>query len=636
MPSGERIDKERGSGVAVFEARTAHGRVAHDSRGRMSRPGGELSPQSPARVAAGAGGHLNHRSAWVLGIIGAQPGLSNKEIGEQAGGMGKGHICVLLRRLKGLGLIENMQQDPTPYVPNAWRLTNAGRVLERTVWHELPAPGQTRGRGRVAGTPQRESLRSSGSVNDPRRAQILSAFMRVVSKEGVQGASVERVLAGAKVSREVFDELFDGHDGVLLAAFDDALALAGARIEPFVAEDAWLERVRGGLLALLGLFDEQPALGRLLVVGSSEAGPLLRDRRASVLAGLARALDDERAPARRYPPLLAADAVVGGVLAVLAERLGRKDPGRLVDLANSLMSFIVLPFLGAGAARKELSRPAAAQALSSRKTALELLHGFSGRAMRHPLAPRVLAAIHAEPGLSNIEVARRAGVNDEGHMSRVLKRLTRLGLIENRADAPARTSANAWQLTRDGQELQRALRYDGRPATEAAPAATIAVWTTCAAIVRLRAALRRTSPRVQQSRPGQAFVRLVRLAAFGLPTPPLLLPTGPRALLVAVARWLYRLNKRWQASYSIPLGSVNREASGRYPSGHKQRRRGDHPSWQRDFFLSRTRSARCARGHVLVSSCPYTTCSTTAQVTISQALEVLPAPPRLSLPTPRV
>ena len=420
--------------------------------------------ESPARLAADAGVHLNHRGIWVLQVIGAQPGLSNKEVGARAGGLVKSHVCVLLGRLKRLGLVENTQDDPTPYVPNAWRLTSSGRTLERALRHVTPDVGQGNGaRGRRAGRSRADGLSAApNGASDRRRARILAAAVRVASAEGVRAVSVERLVRGARVSREGFDECFDDCDAVLLAAFDDALTQARACVEAAGRQEGWLERTRAGVLALLELFDEQPALAALLVVGSAEAGPLLRARRDEVLAGLARLLDDERAPARRYPPALTAEAVVCGVLGVLHGQLAKSDHGPLVELRNQLMSFIVLPFLGAGAARRELSRPVvSARATSDRKAALELLHGFSGRAMRHPLAPRVLSVIAAEPGMSNIEVARRARVADEGHMSRVLARLSRLGLIDKGAQAADQPGRNVWRLTRSGEEARASTAVRG-------------------------------------------------------------------------------------------------------------------------------------------------------------------------------
>lgn len=68
---------------------------------------------------------------------------------------------------------------------------------------------------------------------------------------------------------------------------------------------------------------------------------------------------------------------------------------------------------------------------------------------------RVLAVIAGQADLSNSEIARRAGTTDLGQASKLLARLSRLGLIENTRARRAKGSAKAWRLTSEGAELQR-------------------------------------------------------------------------------------------------------------------------------------------------------------------------------------
>jgi DNA-binding MarR family transcriptional regulator len=245
-----------------------------------------------------------------------------------------------------------------------------------------------------------------------------------------------------------------------VAAFERALGLAEGRVIAACAtQEGWLKRVRFGLLALLQLFDQEQALARHLVIHSSQAGPAVLERRAEVLDRLALILDDERAPARGYPPPLAAQAVVAGVLGVVQERLSKRDPGALVDLAGSLMSFIVLPFLGARAARRELALPVeATPTLVEHRASLQALRDPGGR-LNHRAAS-VLTAIGSEPGLNSRELVSRDGVKDEGQMSRLLARLERLGLIENTGDRQRRGDVKAWQLTIAHEELELAISYE--------------------------------------------------------------------------------------------------------------------------------------------------------------------------------
>jgi AcrR family transcriptional regulator/DNA-binding MarR family transcriptional regulator len=284
---------------------------------------------------------------------------------------------------------------------------------------------------------------------EPQDAGMLVTAAEAVRVFPFAGLSAVRGNGRAGVSRKAFDDHLEGREACLLAAFEQAIALAGARASAaFQAQEGWVDRMRAGLLALLEFFDEEPGLARYCVVYSAQVGPPVLARRSEVLDRLALVLDDERATARGYPPPLTAEAVVSGVLGVLHGRLRKRDPGVLVELAGPLMSFVVLPFLAVRAARRELSRPVdAIPARVGSSVALDLLQepGKRHRAMR------VLSVIGAESGLNDRELALRAGAKDQGHISRLLARLARRGLVEN-------TRTDGRELTPSGKELERAIR----------------------------------------------------------------------------------------------------------------------------------------------------------------------------------
>jgi chromosome segregation and condensation protein ScpB len=71
---------------------------------------------------------------------------------------------------------------------------------------------------------------------------------------------------------------------------------------------------------------------------------------------------------------------------------------------------------------------------------------------------RVLTVIATQPGLCNSEVGERAGVKDQGQISKLLARLARLGLVENTRRGQAKGLPNAWRLTPRGEQLERATR----------------------------------------------------------------------------------------------------------------------------------------------------------------------------------
>jgi len=290
-------------------------------------------------------------------------------------------------------------------------------------------------------------------VGEVQRMRIISAMIDVACDQGTEHVAVTSVIGRAGVSRRTFYEHFDGRGDCLLAALRQALALAGGRAGAACdAHERWLDRMRAGLGELLGFFEEEPQLAWLIVVHSAAAGPAATALRTHALEELARAVDEGRAGARVQPPRLTAEGVVGGVLSVIHSRLLRPDPNALIDLLNPLTSMIALPYRGSAAARRELARPTPAPRPPSRPRSSS--GPALGRGLR--LTYRTLAVLQAiadEPGLSNKQIGDRAGIADQGQISRVLARLCEQGLTKNTGGGQPMGAANEWWLTAHGEQL---------------------------------------------------------------------------------------------------------------------------------------------------------------------------------------
>jgi AcrR family transcriptional regulator len=308
-----------------------------------------------------------------------------------------------------------------------------------------------------AAAPVPEIPRSNGGyVGDIQRARILAAMVEVVAEQGFAGAAVAPVLAHAGVSRRTFYEFFESREDCFLAALDEAIeqvtthALSDAR-----QRGSWQARIRRALTRALSFFEEHPSTGRLLVVEALAAGPKARERRAEVLAALAAAIDEGRTvnPGQELTPITA-EAVVGAVLSVIQARLLDRQPQPLVELVSPLMGMIVLPYLGRAGARRELQQPTVAQP-PVRSAPVDPLRDLGMRLTYRTV--RVLQALRTRSGSSNRQVSQAAGIADAGQISKLLRRLAGLGLVENLAGAQGRRSPNAWALTDEGLRLERAL-----------------------------------------------------------------------------------------------------------------------------------------------------------------------------------
>jgi len=298
-------------------------------------------------------------------------------------------------------------------------------------------------------------------VEEVERTRVLEAIAEAMADCGAGGVgvTVAEVIARAGGSSAAFHAEFDGLEACLLAAFE--LGVSRARTGMVAAYDAelrWLDAIKAGLAALLRFLEDEPALGRLLVVHSMGCGEQVLRRRAEVLDALAAVVDRgrrEMPPGRQQPATVTGEGVVGAVLAIIQNRLLTDEREAAIELFGQLVSVIVLPYLGAGVARREQLRPAPRM-----RSAADVALGGPGGGYRNgglmrltDRTTRVLGAIADYPGASNREIADRAGIVDQGQISKLLGRLQARALVVNSGEGRARGAPNSWRLTEDGEAL---------------------------------------------------------------------------------------------------------------------------------------------------------------------------------------
>ena len=300
-------------------------------------------------------------------------------------------------------------------------------------------------------------------VTEIQRSRMLAAAMEAVEEVGYGRMTVAQVIGRAKVSRKTFYDVFADREDCFLAAFDQAVAHGRALVVDASAQQpGWREAIRAGLDRLLMLLDDEPAIAKVCVVEALGAGPKVLEHRAAALEEAAVAIDRGRSlasPANELPEVTA-EGVVGAVFAVLHTRLLEGGGRPLADLRGSLMSMIVLPYLGARTATSELHRPALEPRRESPPArtprSKDPLDGLNMRLTHRTV--RVLMVIAAHPGASNREIAEGSGIADQGQISKLLTRLARLKLVENTGDGQEKGASNAWHLTARGEQVERATR----------------------------------------------------------------------------------------------------------------------------------------------------------------------------------
>jgi AcrR family transcriptional regulator/DNA-binding MarR family transcriptional regulator len=296
-------------------------------------------------------------------------------------------------------------------------------------------------------------------------------MFEVACERGAGSVTVAHVVERSGVSRRTFYELFVDREDCFLAALDEAVACTTERVLPaYRAGESWQEQIRGGLIALLGLLDEEPLVGRLLIAESLAAGQAALERRRELLASVIAAVGagHEQSKGGVTAPALTAEATVGGVLSVIHARLLEPVHGPLLELSGQLMSMIVLPYLGVQAARREAQRalPHSLVVQTHEHEPVLLADPFKEAGMRLTYRTvRVLTAVAERPNASNRTIGDQAEIKDQGQISKLLGRLERIGLVSNTGLGPGQGAPNAWSLTPRGRQVVQSVQSDTHSTT---------------------------------------------------------------------------------------------------------------------------------------------------------------------------
>ncbi len=459
------------------------------------------------------------RTYMVLAAVAELAGGSNREVGEGAEISDPAQISKMLSRLAEHGLVEN-RGGRTPGLPKAWWLTASGREFLRAGLAAAPggALGRVRpaGRGRPAGAGRGRSARAgrpgtvrglkrrgarvvgpTGSdVAEHRRVLLLRAAVAMADEHGYANLTVAHIAGRAKVSRRTFYEVFEDREACLLGVLQDIDVQLATELRAAALDGLpWRERVRLGLWVVLRFFDREPGLARFCVVESARGDDRMAAYREELLARIAGVIAEGReeslpAESAGVSPLTA-EGLAGAAVSILNTRLSassgagrwaagrpRKDApagGPLSDLFGELMGLIVLPYLGPVIAQEERARsvPVDPEPASlpvpkpgSKQGGKYLALGTDpssvpGLRMTYRTA-LVLEAIAQAPGVSNLDVARRAQINDQGQVSKLLSRLERHGLVQNTGRGQTQGAPNEWRLTPAGQKLEQGIRERAR------------------------------------------------------------------------------------------------------------------------------------------------------------------------------
>jgi hypothetical protein len=220
----------------------------------------------------------------------------------------------------------------------------------------------------------------------------------------------------------------------------------------------WLERIGAGVVALLGFLDEEPLWAGLLILEQPYELPFEGARASECVRRVHNALGVVLEEGRGEvivgadidpPTALIAELVTLGGLSLIRASMLRQPNTPLVDLAPLLMSSIVVPYLGRGAAKADRCAEVDLTAAAASEVPV--------RAEVVPIRPQphtllALNVLASAPFSSNPEMAAAVGLGSK-QASKALRLFEQRGLIENARSGLEPCEPNAWLLTPYGRRV---------------------------------------------------------------------------------------------------------------------------------------------------------------------------------------
>lgn len=180
-------------------------------------------------------------------------------------------------------------------------------------------------------------------------------MLEAVGTKGYEQTTVQDAVSNAGLYRQAFYDNFEDKEDCYLQALDAGSAWVElAMREAAAGETDWRGSLRGALRGLLLFLEEEPEIGRALLVEVHAAGPRAVQKRTEAMGRAVLMIDLAREESDGMAPAISAEAIVAGILAVLHTRLSSGQTTGFGRLLPELMYLAVLPYFGADAAAAEM------------------------------------------------------------------------------------------------------------------------------------------------------------------------------------------------------------------------------------------------------------------------------------------
>jgi AcrR family transcriptional regulator len=200
----------------------------------------------------------------------------------------------------------------------------------------------------------------AGSLRDvvaalSERERFVAAFTKAAVEQGYRGIDSDRVARYAGSPPERLALHFGSVDAGLLAAQEAFLEVLWVEaIEACEVVKEWPLRVQAGLRAVTAAMVEASAVARTFTVEAAASSLAAAERQFAAIDRYAALLQEGRSlyPQAASLPAATERTLIGGVASVLCDHLLAEDPGAIRRLEPQLVELLLIPYLGAGEARR--------------------------------------------------------------------------------------------------------------------------------------------------------------------------------------------------------------------------------------------------------------------------------------------
>lgn len=174
-------------------------------------------------------------------------------------------------------------------------------------------------------------------------------MIAVVAERGYHDATITQITAAAGVSRRTFYSYFSSKEECYFATYDVISSHIRERTKNAAEQhDEWIDRARAKLATLLEFFSANPDLARFCLIAPTRAGDPIAERYTK---GITEGYEEmsEGMPeeiAARAPSAEVQQSLIGGMAALLVERVEAGEGDRLTDLLSDILAVFLVPYVG--------------------------------------------------------------------------------------------------------------------------------------------------------------------------------------------------------------------------------------------------------------------------------------------------